>query len=98
MPLFKKAGSCRQGHALIAMPQAMHPETIDGNMLKLTGELAILGEFSFYLAGGTGLSLQTGHRKSFDFDFFSHLLAGPKIKVKGVRNSCEILAKKCVFI
>lgn len=53
------------------MPQAMHPETIDSNMLKLIGELAILREFSFYLAGGTGLSLQTGHRKSFDFDFFT---------------------------
>lgn len=53
------------------MPQAMHPETIDGNMLKLIGELSILREFSFYLAGGTGLSLQTGHRKSFDFDFFT---------------------------
>ena len=26
---------------------------------------------SFYLGGGTGLALQTGHRKSEDFDFFS---------------------------
>lgn len=25
----------------------------------------------FYLAGGTGLALQIGHRKSIDFDFFS---------------------------
>ncbi len=49
----------------------MHPEIIDDNMLKLSRELAILKEFSFYLAGGTGLSLQTGHRKSFDFDFFT---------------------------
>jgi hypothetical protein len=24
----------------------------------------------FYLAGGTGLALQLGHRKSYDFDFF----------------------------
>jgi len=53
------------------MPQAMHPETIDQDMLKLSRELAFLKEFSFYLAGGTGLSLQTGHRKSFDFDFFT---------------------------
>lgn len=53
------------------MPQAMHSETIDGNMLRLSMELAFLREFSFYLAGGTGLSLQTGHRKSFDFDFFT---------------------------
>lgn len=26
----------------------------------------------FYLAGGTGLALQLGHRKSYDFDFFTH--------------------------
>lgn len=26
---------------------------------------------SFYLAGGTGLALQIGHRRSVDFDFFS---------------------------
>lgn len=25
----------------------------------------------FYLAGGTALALQLGHRKSFDLDFFS---------------------------
>ncbi len=25
----------------------------------------------FYLAGGTGLALQLGHRDSIDFDFFS---------------------------
>jgi predicted nucleotidyltransferase component of viral defense system len=25
----------------------------------------------FYLAGGTGLAFQLGHRKSYDFDFFS---------------------------
>jgi predicted nucleotidyltransferase component of viral defense system len=27
---------------------------------------------SFYLAGGTALALQLGHRKSIDLDFFSH--------------------------
>lgn len=25
---------------------------------------------TFYLAGGTGLAIQLGHRKSYDFDFF----------------------------
>lgn len=40
-------------------------------MLQLTKNLDILKEFSFYLSGGTGLSLQIGHRRSFDFDFFS---------------------------
>ncbi|MFH1991648.1 MAG: nucleotidyl transferase AbiEii/AbiGii toxin family protein [Pseudomonadota bacterium] len=27
---------------------------------------------AFYLAGGTALALQLGHRKSDDFDFFSN--------------------------
>lgn len=60
------------------MPQAMHPETIDDNMLKLSRKLDFLREFSFYLAGGTGLSLQTGHRKSFDFDFFTDIMFLPE--------------------
>ena len=30
-----------------------------------------LGESSWYLAGGTALALQTGHRKSVDLDFFT---------------------------
>lgn len=35
---------------------------------------------NFYLAGGTGLSLQTGHRQSIDFDFFtSHIFDNSKI-------------------
>jgi len=31
----------------------------------------LLSNKSFYLAGGTGLALILGHRKSIDFDFFS---------------------------
>jgi len=40
---------------------------------KRTKLLPLLKEFKneFYLAGGTGLALQIGHRKSEDFDFFS---------------------------
>ena len=32
----------------------------------------------FYLAGGTGLALQLGHRKSLDFDFFTSKMFNPK--------------------
>ena len=37
------------------------------------GILPLLGELKsqFYLAGGTGLALQIGHRDSIDFDFFT---------------------------
>lgn len=35
---------------------------------KITADMPLEGS---YLAGGTGLALQIGHRKSFDFDWFS---------------------------
>lgn len=37
----------------------------------LAKEKAQLEEWGFYLAGGTALALQLGHRQSIDFDFFS---------------------------
>lgn len=50
----------------------MHPEVINQKTKRL---LAALGRQSvlrkFYLAGGTGLALQFGHRQSIDLDFFS---------------------------
>lgn len=49
----------------------MHPEAVDQNMLQLSNRLSFLRDFSFYLSGGTGLALQIGHRRSFDFDFFT---------------------------
>ncbi len=38
---------------------------------KLQSEAPALGNLGFYLAGGTALALQIGHRQSLDFDFFS---------------------------
>ena len=49
----------------------MHPEMLDQTMLLLSNRMGFLKSFSFYLAGGTGLALQLGHRKSYDLDFFS---------------------------
>jgi len=49
----------------------MYLETIADGMLHLSKKLGFLHEFVFYLAGGTGLALQIGHRKSFDLDFFT---------------------------
>jgi hypothetical protein len=47
----------------------MHYEIFDE---KRNTALPLLKEFKndFYLAGGTGLALQIGHRDSVDFDFF----------------------------
>ncbi len=47
----------------------MHPEALNEESLKLS---PFFRHFSdFYLAGGTALALQIGHRISVDFDFFT---------------------------
>ena len=48
----------------------MHYDILDENRKNI---LPLLGEFkdTFYLAGGTALALQIGHRDSIDFDFFT---------------------------
>jgi len=48
----------------------MHYEALDNKRRPL---LPALGDFKkdFYLAGGTALALQIGHRVSVDFDFFT---------------------------
>ncbi len=50
----------------------MHPETIDQqtkHVFEKIKKLEILK--NFYLAGGTALAIECGHRKSIDLDFFS---------------------------
>ncbi|HDQ98870.1 MAG TPA: hypothetical protein ENN51_01085 [candidate division WOR-3 bacterium] len=50
----------------------MHPEVLSDCGRELVGELPVeLFEQGFHLAGGTGLALQLGHRRSDDFDFFA---------------------------
>ncbi|MBU1088774.1 nucleotidyl transferase AbiEii/AbiGii toxin family protein [Patescibacteria group bacterium] len=45
--------------------------TIDDKRKELLKGLEFLDKFGFYLAGGTALALQLGHRTSEDFDFYS---------------------------
>lgn len=47
----------------------MHQEVLTNEAGKLLPQLKFFNEF--YLAGGTALALQIGHRISVDFDFFS---------------------------
>lgn len=50
----------------------LHLNTIDPPLFQVLSELSILPELSnFSLVGGTSLSLQIGHRKSDDLDFFT---------------------------
>lgn len=51
--------------------QSLHTKILPGNQLKLFEELSSNSFIKdFYLAGGTCLALQIGHRQSIDFDFF----------------------------
>src|SRR3989339_653485 len=47
-----------------------YPEMLSNNQLEVFKKLDFLREFNFYLAGGTSLALQLGHRTSIDFDFY----------------------------
>ncbi len=49
---------------------AIHKEVLSEGQLRLLG---LLQEFKkdFYMAGGTAIALQIGHRHSIDFDLFS---------------------------
>ena len=70
----------------------LHWNILDKKRQTLVPAFAPWKEAGFYLAGGTGLALQLGHRTSMDFDFYSPntfdpmALAGqlelPKNKIK----------------
>ena len=48
----------------------MHPGVLSKEQSEILKELKFLSERGFYLAGGTALALQLGHRTSLDFDFY----------------------------
>lgn len=48
----------------------IHWRILDSNRKTLFPKLALTSELKFYLAGGTALGLQIGHRTSIDFDFY----------------------------
>jgi len=53
------------------MSHYFHSDVLPENQLKLFERLSNESFINdFYLAGGTGLALQIGHRRSIDFDFF----------------------------
>lgn len=48
-----------------------YPKVLNKNQLKVFKKLSFLKKRDFYLAGGTSLAIQIGHRTSLDFDFYS---------------------------
>ncbi len=61
-----------------------HEEVLSKAAIKVADKLKDVANDDFYLAGGTGLALQIGHRISIDFDFFSksnELLESDRLKI-----------------
>ncbi len=60
-----------------------HFEILTKRQQVLLSDLELLKQDGFYLAGGTGLALQLGHRSSVDFDYYSAApLDGTRILVR----------------
>ena len=50
----------------------MHLEILGPKRKKLLSRSGFLKKYGFYMAGGTALALQIGHRTSLDFDFYTN--------------------------
>ena len=48
----------------------LYPDILDKNQKNILSRLFFLKKYGFYLAGGTALALEFGHRTSVDLDFF----------------------------
>lgn len=48
-----------------------YPKVLNTNQIEILDKINLPSKLDFYLAGGTALALQLGHRTSIDFDFYS---------------------------
>jgi len=72
------------------MKTKFHVEVAGSESWRVLGyirELPFLKKF--YLAGGTGLALQLGHRRSRDFDFFNAELFDENILIQDMRGGLK---------
>lgn len=73
-----------------------HSEILPQRALGILSNLSgILASSHFYLAGGTGLALLLGHRKSHDLDFFNLDLFNEEALIQSMQslNNLTIVAK-----
>lgn len=82
----------------------MHPEVLNKKQKELIPKLSFLRKQGFYLAGGTALALQLGHRTSRDLDFYnqkhfrSQVLLGKLEKEIGAKYEKYSLAANTLFV
>lgn len=74
-----------------------HKEVISQTALETLNKILSISIInSFYLAGGTGLALNLGHRRSYDFDFFNPEFFNEGMilqKMQGLKN-IELVSKE----
>ena len=69
----------------------IHTDVLSEGQKRVLPQLArALVNTDFYLAGGTGLALQVGHRSSIDFDWFIPQLGDPEALFRRLK-SCSIV-------
>lgn len=68
----------------IFFPQTLYPKTKD--TLSLLQNDGFLVESDFYLAGGTALALQLGHRLSIDLDWMSPTFIQPSLLLSQLKK------------
>jgi len=56
---------------MVVSKRALFFSVLTEKQIKLLKKLRFLKNYGFYMAGGTALALQIGHRTSLDFDFYT---------------------------
>lgn len=86
-------------------PVRLHHEVLGRSQRSLLRRLAPLaGSRGFYLAGGTALALQLGHRRSLDFDWFREdpiqdpLLLAAGLRAESLRFETERVEKGTLHV
>lgn len=72
----------------------MYTDCLNRNQIKVLKKLVFSKKYGFYLAGGTALALQLGHRRSMDLDFYTP----KKFDYKKLRIELERKFKEAIFI
>lgn len=72
----------------------MYFNVLNKNQLKIFPQLSFLEKLGFYMAGGTALALQIGHRTSLDFDFYNPKHFSPSFLYDKIENIFKYNAEK----
>ena len=72
----------------------MYLDCLNRYQIKVLKKLGFLKKYGFYLAGGTALSFQLGHRRSMDLDFYTP----KKFDYKKLRKELEDKFEEAIFI